>query len=97
MGIEKLDQVDDSKSVYQQFQAVFARYGDGLYYYVLWITGDEMAAKDIVQECFLRLWQNRQVMATNADPLPLLVTYIKKRLPYYQTVKRRFLRILPLL
>jgi RNA polymerase sigma-70 factor (family 1) len=80
-GIDfKSGQVDNSKTVYQQFHEIFARYGDGLYYYVLKLTGDETTAKDIVQECFLRLWENIQTIDTDADLLPLLVTYIKNLL-----------------
>lgn len=62
------------------FHQAFSRYGDGLYFYVLKLTGDEEKAKDIVQECFLRLWKNIATIDTQADLRPLLVTYIKNLL-----------------
>lgn len=59
------------------FHEAFSRYGDGLYYYLLKLTGDQEKAKDMVQECFLRLWENIAVLDTEADLRPLLVTYIR--------------------
>lgn len=65
---------------HEVFHQTFSRYGDGLYYYTLKLTGDEEKAKDIVQECFLRLWENINIIDTQSDLLPLLVTYIKNLL-----------------
>lgn len=62
------------------FHQAFSRYGDGLYYYVLKLTRDEEKAKDTVQECFLRLWENIETIDTRADLRPLLVTYIRNLL-----------------
>lgn len=64
----------------EKFHQVFSQYGDGLYYYVLKLTGNEEKAKDIVQECFLRLWENIDTIDTDSNLLPLLVTYTKNLL-----------------
>jgi RNA polymerase sigma-70 factor (family 1) len=71
LGMKRADQQNE------EFHQAFTRYGDGLYYYVLKLTGDPEKAKDIVQECFLRLWENIQTIDMQKDLLPLLVTYIR--------------------
>ncbi|MFT3827464.1 MAG: sigma-70 family RNA polymerase sigma factor [Chitinophagaceae bacterium] len=83
--------MNNTDQLSQVFHHIFSRYGDGLYYYVLKLTGNETTAKDIVQECFLRLWENIETVDTNADLLPLLVTYIKNLLTddYRKTQRRK--------
>jgi RNA polymerase sigma-70 factor (family 1) len=51
-----------------------------LFLYVFKLVKDEEKAKDIVQECFLRLWENREKVDLSKDLLPLLVTYIRNLL-----------------
>lgn len=64
----------------EKFYEVFSQYGDSLYYYVLKLTANEEKSKDIVQECFLRLWENIESIDTSTNLLPLLITYIKNLL-----------------
>ena len=73
-------QVNSPISLNEKFYEVFSQYGDGLYYYVLKLTANEEKSKDIVQECFLRLWENMESIDTSTNLLPLLVTYIKNLL-----------------
>lgn len=73
-------QVNSPINLNEKFYEVFSKYGDGLYYYVLKLTANEEKSKDIVQECFLRLWENMEWIDTNTNLLPLLVTYIKNLL-----------------
>lgn len=63
-----------------KFIKIFSEYSDPLFYYVLKLTGSEENAKDIVQECFTRVWENIEKIDMQAAILPLLVTYIKNLL-----------------
>lgn len=72
--------MNSTENLNEKFYEVFSQYGDGLYYYVLKLTANEEKSKDIVQECFLRLWENMASIDTSANLLPLLVTYIKNLL-----------------
>lgn len=73
-------QVNSTENLNEKFYEVFSQYGDGLYYYVLKLTANEEKSKDIVQECFLRLWENMGSIDTTTNLLPLLITYIKNLL-----------------
>jgi RNA polymerase sigma-70 factor (family 1) len=73
-------QMNSPINLNEKFYEVFSQYGDGLYYYVLKLTANEEKSKDIVQECFLRLWENMGSIDTSTNLLPLLVTYIKNLL-----------------
>lgn len=68
------------KKLNEQFHEIFSQYGDGLFYYVLKLTGNEEKAKDIVQECFIRLWENLETIDTDKNLLPLLITYTRNLL-----------------
>ena len=72
--------MNNADQLHEVFHHIFTRYGDGLYYYVLKLTGNEATAKDIVQECFIRVWENIHSLDTEEDLLPLLITYIKNLL-----------------
>ena len=60
-----------------KFLAIFSQYSQPLFYYVLKLTENEENAKDIIQECFLRVWENIDTIDVDSDLLPLLITYIK--------------------
>ena len=61
----------------EKFLNIFTAYSNPLFYYVLKLTENEESAKDIVQECFVRVWENIEKIDTEDNVLPLLVTYIK--------------------
>ena len=44
------------------FKQLFDRYRDRLYFFTLKLTGSEEAAKDILQDTFLRIWLRRDRM-----------------------------------
>jgi RNA polymerase sigma-70 factor (family 1) len=64
----------------EKFLKIFSEYSSPLFYYVLKLTENEQNAKDIVQECFIRVWENIEKIDTTSPVLPLLVTYIKNLL-----------------
>ena len=64
----------------EKFLEIFSEYSSPLFYYVLRLTENEENAKDIVQECFIRVWDNIEKIDTQSNVLPLLVTYIKNLL-----------------
>lgn len=72
--------MNNPEKLHENFHQAFAQYGDGLYYYVLKLTGSDEKAQDIVQECFLRLWENMATIDTRSNLLPLLITYTKNLL-----------------
>lgn len=43
------------------YEAIYRRYWRSLYSLAVWKTGNQAAAEEIVQELFLKLWENRQV------------------------------------
>ena len=51
--------IDDEKA----FTSLFYSYKDKLYSYLLTLTQSEEEAEDVVQEVFLRLWNNRSSLA----------------------------------
>lgn len=64
----------------EKFLEIFSAYSSPLFYYVLKLTENEDTAKDIVQECFIRVWENIEKIDTASPVLPLLITYIKNLL-----------------
>lgn len=44
------------------FRMLFDAYRDRLYFYILRITGSKETAEDVLQNTFLKLWLNRQVL-----------------------------------
>jgi len=69
--------VTRSEKLDEKFLRIFSAYGDPLFYYVLKLTGNEESAKDVIQECFVRVWENIERIDTEEEVLPLLITYIK--------------------
>lgn len=50
---------DDNKNMKKkEFEALFKEYFDVVYRLSIYKTGDESVAKNIAQECFLRLWKS---------------------------------------
>jgi len=72
--------VNRSDKSAEKFLDLFNTYSSPLYYYVLKLTENESNAQDIVQECFVRVWENIEKIDTSAPVLPLLITYIKNLL-----------------
>ena len=66
-----------SETLDEKFLSIFSAYSNPLFYYVLKLTENEESAKDIVQECFVRVWENIEKIDTEEKVLPLLITYIK--------------------
>lgn len=72
--------VTRSEKLDEKFLRIFSAYSDPLFYYVLKLTENEESAKDIIQECFVRVWENIERIDTEEEILPLLITYIKNLL-----------------
>lgn len=69
---------DQEKNVHSlKFERVFAATKDRLHYFVAKLTGDPADTKDIIQECYLRLWQKIADVHEDNDVLPLLFTYAR--------------------
>ncbi|WP_293741641.1 sigma-70 family RNA polymerase sigma factor [uncultured Pedobacter sp.] len=56
----------------QAFRILFDMYWDTLYQFVTQQTGDEEQSKDIVQNAFVSLWQNRHNLVVGDSLLPYL-------------------------
>lgn len=50
-----------------EYNACVAKYADNLYRFALKSLRDDERAKDIVQESFLRLWENREAVLEGKD------------------------------
>lgn len=57
---------------YSSFKSMFERYYGRLCAYVFTITNDYAASEDIVQELFIRLWNDRQKIVINDSVLSYL-------------------------
>lgn len=79
-GIRKVQSIEDEKQLLlrlrdgdeQAFTALFYAYKDLLYSFLLGIVRSEDKADDLLQDVFLKLWNNRQ----NADTIESLNGYL---------------------
>lgn len=61
----------------QKFNRIFAATKDRLYHFVWKLTHHETDTKDIIQNCYTRLWQKIETVDDTSDVLPLLFTYAR--------------------
>jgi RNA polymerase sigma-70 factor (family 1) len=59
------------------FQILFDRYWKSLYAFVYRLTKDEDHSKDILQDVFMYIWNNREKLHTSESFLPYLYTVAK--------------------
>ncbi len=52
-----------SRGDHTAFEYLFKTYKDRLYSFILNLTGSQATAHDVVQEVFLKVWQNRETFA----------------------------------
>lgn len=62
---------------YGQFEEIFRQTKDRLYHFTLKLTQNSDDAKDIIQECYTRLWEKLPGIDTHEAVLPLLLTYAR--------------------
>jgi len=61
----------------KQFNAIYHATHGKLYNTFLKITRDEALVKDILQQCYLRLWERWEQVSGKDDIYPLLFTYAR--------------------
>jgi RNA polymerase sigma-70 factor (family 1) len=61
----------------QKFNRIFAATKDRLYHFVWKLTQHETDTKDIIQNCYLQLWQKITAVDDSREVLPLLFTYAR--------------------
>lgn len=66
----------------EAFDVLFIRHWENLYKSAFYVLRDSEAAKDILQEVFIRLWQNRQALQIQSLPAYLKVA-VKFRVASY--------------
>jgi len=66
-----------AKEKKQQFSKAYDRYYRLLYVAFVKLTRDETTTKDILQEAFLKLWNNWEKVDSTTDMMPLIYTYAK--------------------
>lgn len=62
---------------YEQFEEIFRQTKDRLYHFTLKLTQNSDDAKDIIQECYTRLWEKLPAVDVKEEVLPLLLTYAR--------------------
>ena len=62
---------------YEKFEEIFRQTKDRLYHFTLKLTQNSSDAKDILQECYGRLWEKLPEINTREEVLPLLLTYAR--------------------
>ncbi|WP_343745339.1 RNA polymerase sigma-70 factor [Chitinophaga sp.] len=67
----------------ERFNQIFLATKDRMYQFVKKLTQDESDTKDIVQDCYVSLWQKINEIDTEKDILPLLFTYARNRVIDY--------------
>lgn len=65
------------------FNQIFLATRDRMYQFVKKLTQDEADIKDIVQDCYVSLWQHMPQIDLEQDVLPLLFTYARNRVIDY--------------
>ncbi|KOH46282.1 RNA polymerase sigma factor [Sunxiuqinia dokdonensis] len=70
----------------QAFKILFEKYGARLYSFALKYLKETEDAKDLLNEVFLKLWENRQTLKTNTSLQSYLFTIA------YNNIRQRFLR-----
>lgn len=69
--------IPDDGAAYLKFERIFTTTKDRLHYFVANLTGNPADTKDIIQECYLRLWQKIADIHEDKEVLPLLFTYAR--------------------
>jgi len=86
------DNTDDSlvtllkKGDKQAYEILFEKYGTKLYYFALKYLKEKEDVKDLLNEVFLKLWENRQNLKTQSSVQSYLFTIA------YNNIRQRFLR-----
>ncbi len=61
----------------EAFEEVFKSYHDELYNFLVYKIGDSQTAEDILQDVFIKLWENRHQLKTNLSIKAYLYTIAK--------------------
>jgi RNA polymerase sigma-70 factor (family 1) len=69
--------VDGGMDLSQKFNTIFFATKDRLYHFVWKLTQNETDTKDIMQTCYVRLWQKIATVDDTREVLPLLFTYAR--------------------
>ena len=69
--------VSNAKEKKNLFSKAYDRCYRSLYVAFVKLTKDEETTKDILQEAFLKLWNNWDNVDSNTDMMPLIYTYAK--------------------
>ncbi|MBO9730724.1 MAG: RNA polymerase sigma-70 factor [Chitinophaga sp.] len=72
-----------SDPVAATFNQIFLDTKDRMYQFVRKLTHDESEIKDIVQDCYVSLWQHIHEIDLEQEVLPLLFTYARNRVIDY--------------
>jgi RNA polymerase sigma-70 factor (ECF subfamily) len=65
-------------SDHDSWQIWFQRYGPRLLLCARQWTRSKSDAEDVVQEAFVRFWRNQRSLVGRGDPLPLLITSVRR-------------------
>lgn len=68
------------KGSHKAFNAIYDMYADKLYGFALAHTKSQQMSEDIVQETFLKLWNNRKTISTEGSFQSLLFTISKHKM-----------------
>lgn len=65
------------RHVYLEFEAIFFSTKDKLFFFILKYVRKKMQAEDILQQCYIKLWEHMDEVSDKENALPLLFTYAK--------------------
>lgn len=85
----------NSDNIAVLFDQVFFDTKDRLFSYIRKFVPEKMEAEDILQQCYLKLWENRHQLRDQDHVFPLLFTYAKSRvvdLYRREAVKAKYLQ-----
>jgi RNA polymerase sigma-70 factor (ECF subfamily) len=73
----------------EAFEAIFKQYAPRLYYFILGFSRNKAEAEEIVQDTFVKVWENRSKIDENKNFNTFLMT-IAKRI-FYNVLKHRII------
>lgn len=65
------------QSLYLEFELIFFSTKDKLFFFIKKYVQEKMQAEDILQQCYMKLWEQMEVVSEKENVLPLLFTYAK--------------------
>ncbi len=82
-----------TKSDMNSFQVIYKRYYQSLYAYAKKFSGNNDIAKDAIQNAFLNVWNYKNNLEKNIDPLPYLLRCVRNEIIRIQKTEAKIVAL----